>query len=415
MKSLSNARWESRIEALLALRYHIEEIYDAVHEDSQYMKIVAFGRNTALGIAKKLQSLKFLCCLVIWYEILFKINMVSKALKKVTSDLQSSMDLFKSAQRFLENIRAEEGSNNVITDAKGLAEKVGVAAEFEKETQVCPRKIKKDFSYEIEDEPFQAGRTSFKNYSKSFKFLYDIENLQTRDRKELKDGCTHLHSVLTCRIRLSSEQQSPSMTTQSNADVVNQTAVSRGEVGVCRVGGFQGECLLNGGRSKLPYPTTITVRVGNPEKSKSREGHTDNLTRQGRRGDMEGELRRDRVGRGAHTKPETSCNLAVRLWQPCSRAGAVTKITSRRYAKIASCSVRKLRVLCCGVERDILAWSETIRDRAWGDRSNTVSRQSGYRLCATIQTVIHGERHVFIHDVSDSCCSLCPRMVRRWK
>ena len=59
----------------------------------------------------------------------------------------------------------------------------------------------------------QAGRTSFKvnfffvvldtaissikerfelmeNHSKSFKFLYDIGNLQTWDRKELKDACT---------------------------------------------------------------------------------------------------------------------------------------------------------------------------------------------------------------------------------
>ncbi|KAJ8887388.1 hypothetical protein PR048_013603 [Dryococelus australis] len=35
------------------------------------------------------------------------------------------------------------------------------------------------------------------NHSKSFKFLYDIENLQTGNRKELKDACTHLHSVLS--------------------------------------------------------------------------------------------------------------------------------------------------------------------------------------------------------------------------
>ncbi|KAJ8887387.1 hypothetical protein PR048_013602 [Dryococelus australis] len=75
VKPLSNTRWESRIEALLPLRYHIKGIYDAVYKVSQGMKIDSLGRNTALGIAKKLQSFKFLCCLVTWYKILFKINM----------------------------------------------------------------------------------------------------------------------------------------------------------------------------------------------------------------------------------------------------------------------------------------------------------------------------------------------------
>ncbi|KAJ8885035.1 hypothetical protein PR048_011231 [Dryococelus australis] len=126
--------------------------------------------------------------------------MVSKALQKVTSVLHSSMDLVKSSERFLENMRSEECLSKFIMDAKELAEK--------------------NFSYEIEDEPVQAGRTLFKvnfffvvldtavsslkemfelveNHSKSLKFLYDIDNLQTRDRKKLKDACTHLHSVLS--------------------------------------------------------------------------------------------------------------------------------------------------------------------------------------------------------------------------
>ncbi|KAJ8867944.1 hypothetical protein PR048_031753 [Dryococelus australis] len=217
--SSSTLRWNILVKPHQLLQYHIEEIYDAVYEASQYMRIDAFGRKTALGMAKKLQSFKFLCCLVTWYKILFKINTVSKALQKVTSDLQNSMDLVKSEQR-LENMRSEEGLTNIITNAKELAERVGVAAEFGKETQVRPRKIKKDFSSEIEDEIVKAGRMSFKdnflfsvldtaisslkerfelmeNHSKSFKFLYDIENLQTRYTNELKDVCTHLHSVLS--------------------------------------------------------------------------------------------------------------------------------------------------------------------------------------------------------------------------
>ena len=57
-------------------------------------------------------------------------------------NLQSSMDLIKSVQLFLAKIISYEGVNNVSTNAKELAEKIGIVPEFEKETIVCQRKIK---------------------------------------------------------------------------------------------------------------------------------------------------------------------------------------------------------------------------------------------------------------------------------
>ncbi|KAK2715112.1 hypothetical protein QYM36_009937, partial [Artemia franciscana] len=69
VKPLSNTRWESRIEALLSAMYHIERVYDALYEASQDQKLDAFDRNSALGLAKRLQSFKFLFCLVPWHEM----------------------------------------------------------------------------------------------------------------------------------------------------------------------------------------------------------------------------------------------------------------------------------------------------------------------------------------------------------
>lgn len=222
VKPLSNTRWESRINALLPLRYHIDKVYDAVYEASQDQKLDAFGRNSALGIAKKLQSFKFLCCVVTWHEVLFKINMVSKVLQNVTSDLQSSMGLIKSIQSFLENMRSDDGFNSVITDAKELAEKIGVIADFEKEVQVRPRKVKRQFSYESDDQPIVNldSKKSFKvnffnvildtaiaslkerfelmeNHSKVFEFLYNINSLRTWKQEKLKTACTNLQTTLT--------------------------------------------------------------------------------------------------------------------------------------------------------------------------------------------------------------------------
>nr|XP_016854909.1 PREDICTED: zinc finger MYM-type protein 1-like [Anolis carolinensis] len=164
VKPLCNTRWESKIEALLPLRFHIEEVYDALYEASQEQKFGAFGRNTAITLLKKLKSFKFLCCLVTWHEILHKINMVSKRLQKVTNNLQSSMDLIKSVQSFLEKMRSDEGLNSVIKDAKELAEKIDVAADFEKETLVQPRKVNESedeaaHSNESEDEAAHSSKS----------------------------------------------------------------------------------------------------------------------------------------------------------------------------------------------------------------------------------------------------------------
>ncbi|XP_062828343.1 zinc finger MYM-type protein 1-like [Anolis carolinensis] len=125
VKPLCNTRWESRIEALLPLRFHIEEVYDAIYEASKEQKFDTYCRNTAIVLLNRLQSFKFLCCLVTWHGILHKVNMVSKLLQKVTIDLQSSMDLIKSVKTFLEGMRSDEGLNSIITDAKELAEKNG--------------------------------------------------------------------------------------------------------------------------------------------------------------------------------------------------------------------------------------------------------------------------------------------------
>nr|XP_016846904.1 PREDICTED: zinc finger MYM-type protein 1-like [Anolis carolinensis] len=141
LKPLSSTRWESRIEALLPLRFHIEEVYDALYEASHDQKFDALTRRRAVALLKRLQSFTFLCCIVTWHEILHKINMVSKQLQKVTIDLQSSMDLIKSVKTFLERMRSEEGLNSIITDAKELAEKIDATADFEKEQEPRPRKV----------------------------------------------------------------------------------------------------------------------------------------------------------------------------------------------------------------------------------------------------------------------------------
>ncbi|KAG5882056.1 hypothetical protein JTB14_007718 [Gonioctena quinquepunctata] len=154
------------------------------------------------------------------YEILHKTNMVSKLLQKVTKDLQSSMDLIESVKSFLEKMRSDQGLDSVI-DAKELAEKINVTANFEKEILVRPRKVRRQFFYESGDEAVSSGKYLFKvncffvlldraitsqkeifelmeNHSESFKLLYDIPTLpKSLNEEDLKKACKHLQTVLS--------------------------------------------------------------------------------------------------------------------------------------------------------------------------------------------------------------------------
>lgn len=202
------------------MRYHIDEVYDAVYEATTDAKMDAYGKSTAISIAKKLTDFRFLCCLTTWYDVLFKINCVSKTLQKKVVNLQSALKLIESVKAFLGSMRTENGLSSVITDAKELADKLEISPEFTDEVLVRPRKMKRQFSYEGKDEPVKSGRESFKvifffmvldtainslgerfeqmeDHSKHFQFLYDINELQNCDKDDLKEKCKNLQTVLT--------------------------------------------------------------------------------------------------------------------------------------------------------------------------------------------------------------------------
>lgn len=58
-------------------------------------------RAEAQSIAEKLIYFKCLCCFVIWYDVLFEINRISKLLQSVSLNISETITQLKNTKIFL--------------------------------------------------------------------------------------------------------------------------------------------------------------------------------------------------------------------------------------------------------------------------------------------------------------------------
>ena len=166
VKPLSETRWESRIDALKPLRYQLGNIYDALAEIADDTNLTGASGNTsrtdARVIAKAISSFKFVVSLVVWYDVLFEINMTSKQLQAKELDIHGAINHLDETKKFLVNRRNDTEFEKTLVDAAEIAVDLEIPALFEPEPTRIRRK-KKQFSYEgDDDEPIQDPKDKFK-------------------------------------------------------------------------------------------------------------------------------------------------------------------------------------------------------------------------------------------------------------
>jgi hypothetical protein len=108
IKPLSQTRWSSTVDAIRAMRFQVGEIYDAlkyiIDDTSLIGETGVRSRAEAKGIALKLKSFKFLCSLVIWYELLYEINISSKLLQTISLDISKTIYQLNKTKNFYKSI-----------------------------------------------------------------------------------------------------------------------------------------------------------------------------------------------------------------------------------------------------------------------------------------------------------------------
>ncbi|CAH2220847.1 zinc finger MYM-type 1-like [Pelobates cultripes] len=159
LKPLCTTRWECRINCLKPLRHNLSEIQEALivlSDETHTEPNICHEANT---LSQQIVEFKFIVSLCVWYEILYQVNIVSKAMQNEAADIILVSNLIQKCHNFLIHFR-ESGFESSFQLAKELAEKVNVEPVFKKPTRIHRKKAL--FDYESQDEPLTDPTKKFK-------------------------------------------------------------------------------------------------------------------------------------------------------------------------------------------------------------------------------------------------------------
>ncbi|XP_069618407.1 uncharacterized protein [Ranitomeya imitator] len=227
LKPLSETRWESRIDALVPPppRYQLSEVHDALMDIAENISLtgssVNVSRLEAQGLAKQVGTFSFVTSVLVWFNILYEINLTSKLLQSQEFDLAAASQHLDKKKKYLQSLRSDEELEKLLVDAREIAEELGIPANFESSS--APKRLKKktrQFSCERKDEPIRDEKQSFKinfyvaildtainsvderftqlkEMEMKFGFLYHIRSLEGKPSKFVLDKCKPLEKSLT--------------------------------------------------------------------------------------------------------------------------------------------------------------------------------------------------------------------------
>ncbi|KAL7604442.1 hypothetical protein Lser_V15G20053 [Lactuca serriola] len=217
LKSLSTTRWESHIESVKAIKTQLFQIKEALTKLAQVSDDGKVCRDAESLVDGEFSNFEFILSLVIWHEILFRINLVSKKLQSKDMILDVAIKNLEGLVNYFEKYR-ENGFDTAINEAKNIAENIGVEPKFpikrvysrkkqfdevpntEREQQSSQEKFRTDYFIVIVDMALTQLRSRFEqmqHFESIFGFLFDDSKLKSLLDDELKKCCKKLETSLT--------------------------------------------------------------------------------------------------------------------------------------------------------------------------------------------------------------------------
>uniref|UniRef100_A0A453M7X0 TTF-type domain-containing protein n=1 Tax=Aegilops tauschii subsp. strangulata TaxID=200361 RepID=A0A453M7X0_AEGTS len=122
LKPLSDTRWESQIKSVQPIRYQTSQVRSALkelektaREDNDPATV-----SDAQSLFKALGKFETLVGMIIWHDILFSINMVSKMLQEKMVCIDATLKHIDGVKSYFQKYR-DEGFNSSIESAKAIA------------------------------------------------------------------------------------------------------------------------------------------------------------------------------------------------------------------------------------------------------------------------------------------------------
>ncbi|GKB11402.1 zinc finger MYM-type protein 1-like protein [Tanacetum coccineum] len=217
LKSLCATRWESHIESVKAIKTQLPQIKESLKKLAKVSEDGKLCRDALSLVNGEFSSFDFVLSLVIWYDILFRINLVSKKLQSNEMLIDVALKNLKGLVSYFENYR-ETGYENAISQAEQIAETIRVEPEFpvkrtpyrkkhfdeipntEREQQSAKENFRTDYFLILVDMALTQLNSRFeqmKYFESIFGFMFDASKLFYLDDTNLKECCSNLESALT--------------------------------------------------------------------------------------------------------------------------------------------------------------------------------------------------------------------------